>query len=269
MAPRPQRSNFGALQHANNGNATPRGHELQNIDTLKQQQTMMDQPTQRPLKATVHSHIVFVEDDGVVLATYGLALVVRGQGIRLTELPANTRVVVLSGYGAGITVAAIHACVSKHIEVLITSPRYGVMAMFVPSPIINANRAGLAIRRKQFEAVCDPVRSLKVARAIICEKIKAERHGRTAERVFLTELRKAKTTDDVRHVEAKAAQVWWQQWAEFRMSFKGAAAPGEWGLWPGRYISDGGRAGWENWRLNSQRETRSIRYKHYRITRLE
>jgi hypothetical protein len=44
----------------------------------------------------------------------------------------------LLGYGAAITGAAMHVCVSKHIEVLITSPRYGIMAMFVPSPIINA-----------------------------------------------------------------------------------------------------------------------------------
>jgi CRISPR associated protein Cas1 len=194
-----------------------------------------DEPThQRPLKATVHSRIVFIEDDGVVLATYGLALVVRGQGIRLTELPASTRVVVLSGYGASITVAAMHACVSKHVEVFITSPRYGVMAMFVPSPVVNANRAGLAIRRKQFRAVGDPVRSLKVAQAIVGEKIKAERHARVTERMFLAGLRKAGTTDDVRHVEARAAQVWWEQWAEFGMRFKGSGVPAEWGLWPGR-----------------------------------
>jgi CRISPR/Cas system-associated endonuclease Cas1 len=190
----------------------------------------------RPLKVTVPSRIVFIEDDGVVLATYGRALVVRGQGIRLTELPANTRVVVLSGYGASITVAAMHACVSKHVEVLITSPRYGVMAMFVPSPVINASRVGLAIRQKQFRAVGDPARSLKVARAIVGEKIKAERHARATERVFAAQLRKAGTTDDVRHVEAKAAQVWWEQWVEFRISFKGPGVPAEWGLWPGRYI---------------------------------
>jgi hypothetical protein len=45
---------------------------------------------------------------------------------------------------------------------------------------------------------------------------------------FLTELQKAKTTDDVRHIEAKAAQVWWQQWVGFKLSFKGAGMPAEW-----------------------------------------
>ena len=116
---------------------------------------MMDQTTQRPLRVCAYNRIVFVEDDGVVLATYGLALVVRGRGVRLTELPASARVIVLSGYGAAITVAAMHVCVSKHIEVLIASPRYGIMAMFVPSPLIDVRRAALAVRRRQFEAVCE------------------------------------------------------------------------------------------------------------------
>ena len=48
------------------------------------------------------------------------------------------------------------------------------------------------------------------------------------EREFLTGLQKAKTTDDVRHLEAKAAQLWWGQWEGFRMSFKGAGVPAEW-----------------------------------------
>jgi CRISPR/Cas system-associated endonuclease Cas1 len=188
----------------------------------------------RSLKASVHRHIVFVDDDGVTLATYGLALVIRSRNVKLTELPANTRVIVLSGYGASSTVAAMHLAVSKHIEVLITSPRYGIMAMFVPSPIINASRAGISIRRKQFAAVLDPVKTVAVARAVVTAKVKAEGHARVAERVFLAALRASKTTDDVRHVEAKAAQVWWRQWAEFGMRFAGSGVPVEWRSWPGR-----------------------------------
>lgn len=150
----------------------------------------------------------------------------------------------------------MHVAVSKHIEVLITSPRYGVMAMFVPSPIINASWAGLAIRRKQFKAVGDPVWALKVAQAIVAEKIKVERHARAGERAFLAGLRKARTTDDVRHVEAKSAQVWWGQWEGFEMRFKGAKAPAEWGSWL--------RLG----ELAAQHAMRSIHCRHFTTTRL-
>jgi CRISP-associated protein Cas1 len=70
----------------------------------------------------------------------------------------------------------------------------------------------------------------------VAAKVRAEGHGRASERAFLAELRKAKTTDDVRHVEAKAAQVWWRQWADVKMRFAGAGVPADWRSWPGRYI---------------------------------
>ena len=142
----------------------------------------------RPLKACVHKNIVFIEDDGVTLATYGLALVIRSRNIKLTELPASARVIILSGYGASITTSAMHVAVSKHIEVFIASPRYGIMAMFVPSPIVAASRAALAIRRRQFEAVLDPVKTVNIAAAIVGEKIKMEKHSKTVERNFLARL---------------------------------------------------------------------------------
>src|ERR1700730_5316966 len=209
-------------------------HVRQNTGNRKRQTKMT--PPNRPLKASTHSHIVFVEDDGVTLATYGLLLVIRGRDIRLTELPANTRVIVLSGFGASITVMAMHICVSRHIEVLIASPRYGIMAMFVPSPVVDASRVGLRARHKQFEAVRDPIKRVAAARTIIGEKIKAEGHARSVEKVLSAELQTAKTTDDVRHVEARAAQVWWRQWIGFEMRFKGAAVPAEWRSFASRYI---------------------------------
>ena len=156
----------------------------------------------------MHKNIVFIEDDGVTLATYGLALVIRSRNIKLTELPASARVIILSGYGASITTSAMHVAVSKHIEVFIASLRYGIMAMFVPSSLINASRAALTIRRKQFEAVIDPMKTAAIARAIVCAKIKAENHPKPLERAFLSTLKTARTTDDIRHIEAKAAQVW-------------------------------------------------------------
>src|ERR1700730_19036709 len=54
--------------------------------------------------------------------------------------------------------------------------------------------------------------------------------------MFEALLNKARTTDDVRHVEAKAAQIWWRQWEAFELSFKGAALAAEWRSWPGRCI---------------------------------
>ena len=77
---------------------------------------------------------------------------------------------------------------------------------------------------------------MEIARAIVGKKIKAEQHRREMGLALLADLTKAKTTDDVRHVEAKAAQVWWRQWADFRMQFKGGSVPAEWLSWPGRYI---------------------------------
>jgi hypothetical protein len=50
------------------------------------------------------------------------------------------------------------------------------------------------------------------------------------ERAFLAQLKRAKTTDDIRYVEAKAARVWWRQWNEFGMRFAGPSVPAEWGV---------------------------------------
>lgn len=172
----------------------------------------------------------------MALATYGLALVIRSRNIKLTELPASARVIILSGYGASITTSAMHVAVSKHIEVFIASPRYGIMAMFVPSPLINASRGALAIRRKQFEAVINPMKTAAIARAIVYAKIKAENHSKPLERAVLSTLNAARTTDDIRHIEAKAAQVWWRQWTDFELAFKGRAVSTEWRSFSGRYI---------------------------------
>jgi CRISPR-associated protein Cas1 len=55
-------------------------------------------------------------------------------------------------------------------------------------------------------------------------------------------LKKARTTDDVRHVEAAAAQIWWSQWVGFKLAFKGAGVAAEWRSFQTRYI--GRRQGW-------------------------
>jgi hypothetical protein len=108
--------------------------------------------------------------------------------------------------------------------------------MFVPSPIVAASRAALAIRRRQFEAVLDPVKTVNIAAAIVGEKINMEKHSKTVERNFLARLRIAKTTDEIRHTEAKSAQIWWSQWTGFEMRFKGPKVPAEWHSFEGRDI---------------------------------
>src|SRR5262245_60808486 len=64
----------------------------------------------------------------------------------------------------------------------------------------------------QFRAMLSPSKTVEIARAMVAKKVRTEEHDRSIEREFLGAVRKAKTTDDVRHVEAKAAQDWWQQW---------------------------------------------------------
>src|ERR1700732_5180278 len=66
--------------------------------------------------------------------------------------------------------------------------------------------------------------------------MKAEKHKPADWKMFPTMLQSARSTDDIRHVEAKAAAIWWQQWSDFRLRFAGSNAPAEWRSWPGRYI---------------------------------
>jgi CRISPR-associated endonuclease Cas1 len=184
----------------------------------------------------VHRHILLINDAGVTLATYGKALVFRGRGIELTAVPKTARIIILDGFGGSVTTAAVNEASNRNIEVLIAARDQGTMALFAPSSQINASRAALKLRERQFRAVFDARKTMEIARGIVNNKIKAEGHGQSIEREFLSGLRKTTTTDDVRHLEAKAAQLWWGQWEGFRMSFKGAGVPAEWRLWPGRYI---------------------------------
>jgi CRISPR/Cas system-associated endonuclease Cas1 len=75
---------------------------------------------------------------------------------------------------------------------------------------------------------------LKIAKAIVAMKIGTEEHERAKSRMLLKALKQARTTDDVRHVEAKAAQLWWARWSAFKIRFAGTAAPAGWGSWPRR-----------------------------------
>jgi CRISPR/Cas system-associated endonuclease Cas1 len=216
---------------------------------------------------SVHKHIVFIDDVGVTLATYGNALVIRSRTMPLTALPKHTHTIIVDGFGGSITTAAINAAASKYVEILIAARSHGTFALFAPQPHINASRAALKVRERQFRAAFDPRKTVEVATAIVGRKIKAERHARLDERAFLTGLQAAKTVDDVRHAEAKTAQIWWRQWTESRMRFAGAGVPTEWRSWPGRYRG-AQRGYWASWVPNSRREVLSIRCRQCSTMRL-
>jgi CRISPR/Cas system-associated endonuclease Cas1 len=182
----------------------------------------------------VHRHILLIDDAGVTLATYGKALVFRARGIELTAVPKTARIIIMDGFGGSITTAAVNEAASRHIEVLVAARDQGTMALFAPSPQVTTSRAALKVREQQFRAVFNRTKTVEIARAIVSEKIKAEAHERLIEREFLSAVRRAQTTDDVRFAEAKAAQVWWHQWVGFKLSFKGAGVPAEWRLFLSR-----------------------------------
>jgi hypothetical protein len=64
-------------------------------------------------------------------------------------------------------------------------------------------RATLKLRELQFRTAFDPRKTVEIARAIVTAKIKAEGHRREFGQAFLAELKRTKTTDDVRHVEGR------------------------------------------------------------------
>lgn len=184
--------------------------------------------------ALVHKHLLLIDGAGITLGVYGRSLVFRGRGVELTAVPKATRIIIMDGFGGSVTTAAINEAASRNIEVLVAARDQGTMALFAPTPQSISNRAALKLRAQQFRAVFDTRKTVEIARAVVARKIKAEGHEWEPEREFLVDLRKSKTTDDVRHVEAQAAQLWWSQWEGFRVSFKGGGVPAEWRSWSGR-----------------------------------
>ena len=146
------------------------------------------------------------------------------------------RTIVLGGRGNSITTNALAWLLAEHVELLISENAEQFIALFASSPLADASRAALKLRVRQFEAMLDPRRSTVIAREIVARKIAAERHSRIIRAEFLAALRAARTTDDIRHIEAGSAQIWWRQWADAEMRFAGAGVPAKWRSWPGRYI---------------------------------
>jgi CRISPR/Cas system-associated endonuclease Cas1 len=177
--------------------------------------------------------VLFLEQPNVLMSVKDRMLGLKFAG-EIFSLPRDCRTVVANGYGFAITGAAIKECIARNIELIISDNAGAFVSLFVPEPMMDASRSAIGIRVKQFAAVLDPAMTLKTARAIVAVKIKTEGHGWAENRMLLADLRRASTVDQVRHVEAKAAQAWWTRWNGFKMRFAGAAAPAGWGSWPGR-----------------------------------
>ena len=172
--------------------------------------------------------IVFIEDMGLWLSVRAGELAIRQRSGVYVHLSNRIRVIIAAGHGFAVTGAAIRHCSAKHIELFISDDAAAFISLFAPTSAVNSSRAALKIRERQFRGAFDPRKTVVMARAIVAAKVKAENHARPDERAFLATLRSAKTADDVHHIEAKAAQVWWRQWTEFKLSFKGPAVPTEW-----------------------------------------
>jgi CRISPR-associated protein Cas1 len=152
------------------------------------------------------------------------------------DLERRIRTIVAAGHGFAVTSAAVRYCSAKHIELLISDNVASFVSLFAPETRGDARRAALKVRERQFRAAFDRAKSAMIAKAIVVEKIEREKHSRAVKLDFLKALGKARTTDDIRYVEAKAAQVFWQQWAGFEIRFAGPRTPAAWSFWPGRYI---------------------------------
>jgi CRISPR/Cas system-associated endonuclease Cas1 len=179
---------------------------------------------------------VFIECAGASVISRGGRLYVRQQG-ECVEIESVVRVIVACGFGFVITSDAMRACVRRHIEVVITDASQSFTAIYASYAPGNASRSGLAVRARQFAAVADRNKSLKIAKDIVRRKIMTEKHERVMKERFLADLAACKSTVAVRHCEAKSAQEWWRRWRDFKLSFvKGFEPPKEWMTFKTRYI---------------------------------
>jgi CRISPR/Cas system-associated endonuclease Cas1 len=169
--------------------------------------------------------IHFIEDACLWLSVRAGELAIRQRSGAYVHLSNRIRVIVAAGHGFAVTGAAIRHCSAKHIELFVSDDAATFISLFASASAVNSSRTALRIRERQFRMAFNPRKSAAIARAIVATKVKAERHRYETERALVAELKRARTTDDVRHIEAKAAQIWWQQWAGFKILFTGAGVP--------------------------------------------
>jgi CRISPR/Cas system-associated endonuclease Cas1 len=135
----------------------------------------------------VHKTLLVIENDGVTLATYNNALVFRSREIKLTAVPAKTRTILMIGYGGSVTLPAMNVAALKHVEVLVWGPRSEITLF---APMVDASRAALSLRLRQFKAIIDPRKTTAIARAIVAAKVRMEGHSPEDQRAFEGMLKK-------------------------------------------------------------------------------
>jgi CRISPR-associated endonuclease Cas1 len=181
-------------------------------------------------------NILFVDCTGATIVSRGGRLYVRHRG-EYAEVETTVRVIVASGFGFVITSDAIGVCARRHVEVIVTSFDQGFTAIYAPYVPGLSSRSCLALRARQFAAVADRRKGLTIAKGIMRRKIVAESHPKTVQGAFLADLAACRSMDEVRHVEAKSAQEWWQRWRDFKIDFvKGFKPPEQWRTFQTRYI---------------------------------
>jgi CRISPR/Cas system-associated endonuclease Cas1 len=77
------------------------------------------------MPSIIHKSILYLDDDGITLATYAGSLVFRSSKIELTAVPENARTIVLSGYGGSITLNAIDVATANRVEVILVRREHG------------------------------------------------------------------------------------------------------------------------------------------------
>jgi CRISPR/Cas system-associated endonuclease Cas1 len=184
----------------------------------------------------IKNNILFIEFAGATIVSRGGRLYVRCRD-EYAEVEATTRIIVGSGFGFVITGDAIGVCVRRHIEVIVTDVTQSFTAIYAPYAPCLSNRASLKIRARQFAALADAQRRLRIAKDVVRRKVIAEHHEKAVQTVFLDDLGACRTVTDVRHIEAKTAQVWWSRWKDFELRFaKGFKPPVQWKSFKTRYI---------------------------------
>jgi len=180
-------------------------------------------------------HILFIGLAGATVVSRGGRLYVRNRG-EYTEVDPAIRVIVGSSFGFVITSDAIGVCVRRHIEIIVTDYAQDFVAIYAPYAPCLTSRASLTMRVRQFAAVADRGKKLRIAKDVVRRKIMTK-HSYQTRSPFLDDLAVCKSIADVRHIEAKSAQEWWRQWRDFEVNFvKGFTPPRQWRTFQTRYI---------------------------------
>src|SRR3984893_3598699 len=115
-------------------------------------------------------NILFVDLPGVTVTSRGGRLYVRHRN-EFTEVGPAVRIIMAGGFGFVITSEAIGVCARNHIEIIVTDYAQSFVAVYASYAPCQSNRASLKMRIRQFAAVADRRKKLKVAKDLVRRKI--------------------------------------------------------------------------------------------------